>query len=283
MNHDELSLVIPLRDLPTAVDRYGIQSRRRLTRGVYAAVDDVDLRTLMAALRLAVGEEPVWTGLSAAYLLDAPVWSQGQTLEMACATSGRHRHRDGARMRRMTLRECDVRPTPLGRSLSALRTATDLATRSTSALTIAQVDQVLRADRLSTHEFEQYLCGFPGLRGIRRARDLAQFVDPRAESVRETLLRVALMRRGFPQPTPQLKVYDGSRFVGRLDLGWEEHRLGLEYDGKHHLQAEFHAKDLRRHNDFRALGWTVFQVEKYAFRNIDRLAAQLEPLLLQRD
>ena len=277
----ELSLVIPVRGLPDAVNRYGIQSRPRLTRGVYAAGESVDLRSRMAALRLAVGEDPVWTGLSAAYLLDAPVWSDRQTLEMASATSGRHRHREGVRMRRMTLRECDIRQTPLGRSLSALRTALDLAARSNSAVTIAQVDQILRADRLSNNEFEQYLRGFPCLRGIRTARAVSQFVDPRAESVREMLLRLALMRRGFPTPTPQLSVHDGSRFVGRLDLGWEEYKLGLEYDGKHHLQPEFHAKDLRRHNDFRSLGWTVFQVEKYAFRDIDRLAEQLAPFLVR--
>jgi hypothetical protein len=46
------------------------------------------------------------------------------------------------------------------------------------------------------------------------------------------MLRLAVHDAGLPPPTPQLEVRAaGGRLLARLDLGWEQERVGVEYDG----------------------------------------------------
>ncbi len=46
-----------------------------------------------------------------------------------------------------------------------------------------------------------------------------------------------------------------------LDLGWPDLKIAIEYDGDHHRSdaAQF-AKDVLRHEELAALGWTVIRV-----------------------
>jgi hypothetical protein len=233
-------------------------------RGVHTADRDaLMVSDRMQALRLSVGAEPVWFGLSAGIAIGAPIQSDTAPLEMCSLTSGRHRCREGVRMRRRTLADSDVVETEWGLATSATRTAVELATRGRSALDIARVDQVMRVGGISVGTLMAELERFPGMRGIRRARSILTELDPRAESVPETIVRVQLVRLGLPPPTPQLNVFDGQGFfVARLDLGWEQAKVGLEYDGEYHLGPEQHSWDLGRHNRLRGLGWKVFQVDK---------------------
>ena len=72
--------------------------------------------------------------------------------------------------------------------------------------------------------------------------------------------RLAIIDAGLPCPTPQVEVMvDG--LLSRLDLGYEAHRLGIEYDG-----AEFHSApgqvehDERRRDRLRRGGWRIVVV-----------------------
>jgi very-short-patch-repair endonuclease len=65
--------------------------------------------------------------------------------------------------------------------------------------------------------------------------------------------------------------------VARLDLGWPEHRVGLEYDGAVHRERRQHSRDLDRHNAIRTAGWTVLQVDQ---RILDRAGDLLARLAL---
>jgi len=112
---------------------------------------------------------------------------------------------------------------------------------------------------------------------------VAQLLDPRAESPRESLLRVRMVDFGLPQPTSQRVVRDADGvFLARLDFGWEEERVGVEYDGAHHREAQTHTGDLRRHNQLRAHGWTVFQLDSNGLADADRTLAAIRRLLLER-
>ncbi|AZI56858.1 hypothetical protein EH165_00400 [Nakamurella antarctica] len=126
------------------------------------------------------------------------------------------------------------------------------------------LDAALRSGSTSAAELLRF-CGPAGLRGIRKVRDVAHLADPRAESPPESWLRYACFAAGLPAPTPQLVVIgpDGRRY--RLDLGWEEYKIGFEYDG-----VEFHtgaalAVDRRRNNVFTSLGWTMFSMTGVSF------------------
>ncbi len=67
-----------------------------------------------------------------------------------------------------------------------------------------------------------------------------------------------MLEAGLPEPTPQLVVRDGvGRFVARVDLGWEQHRVVVEYDGRHHLEPGQWQHDLLRREHLDSLGWRV--------------------------
>jgi len=85
---------------------------------------------------------------------------------------------------------------------------------------------------------------WPGIAQLRRVLDLA---EPLAESPMETRLRLVLVLGGLPRPRAQVPLYDeGGRFLGRPDLYYPDHRLGIEYDGGTHRDSL--ADDDRRQN-----------------------------------
>jgi hypothetical protein len=63
------------------------------------------------------------------------------------------------------------------------------------------------------------------------------YTDVGAESSSETLLRLAVsdLAPGLRSQIPVWKD-DGSRLLTSCDLGWEDRRVFLFYDGAHHLQ-----------------------------------------------
>ncbi len=49
----------------------------------------------------------------------------------------------------------------------------------------------------------------------------------------ESWLRLRIVDAGFPRPVVQIEVLDADgRCVYRLDLGWPDRRLAVEYDGQ---------------------------------------------------
>jgi hypothetical protein len=58
-------------------------------------------------------------------------------------------------------------------------------------------------------------------------------------------------------------VFDGWQAVRVLDLGWEEFRVGSEYDGDvHRTNRRAYVKDLRLRPKVESLGWAVDHVIK---------------------
>ena len=70
--------------------------------------------------------------------------------------------------------------------------------------------------------------------------------------------------------------------MARLDFGWEEERVGIEYDGAVHRDSDVHSRDLRRHNDLRSEGWLVFQLDSRGLRSCDRVFAAVNAAILSR-
>jgi hypothetical protein len=102
----------------------------------------------------------------------------------------------------------------------------------------------------------------PGRRGIRRARATLSLVDPGAESPRESWLRLLLVSQGFPRPTTQIPVYDEfGLLVARFDMGWEELKIAVDYDGDHHrINRDRYYRDIRRAETVANLGWTLIRI-----------------------
>jgi very-short-patch-repair endonuclease len=62
----------------------------------------------------------------------------------------------------------------------------------------------------------------------------------------------------LPAPTPQLAVIDEwgvERY--RIDLGYDERRVGVEFDGESHSRRARMREDRQRHNWLEGRGWRM--------------------------
>jgi hypothetical protein len=137
------------------------------------------------------------------------------------------------------------------------RTALDLACRYPVGDAVAAIDALARATDLKIADVELLAELYRGRRGIRRARVALSLIDAGAESPRETWLRLLLVRAGFPAPRTQIPVYDEyGQLVAVLDMGWQDIKLAVEYEGDHHRtdRRQFN-KDIRRADALAELGW----------------------------
>lgn len=92
-------------------------------------------------------------------------------------------------------------------------------------------------------------------RGIVAGREALELIRDGADSRPETLLRLAIVEAGLPEPRLQVRPRPGSPWSG--DLGYEEEKLVLQYEGEGHFTAAQQASDRRRDGAFREDGWMV--------------------------
>jgi hypothetical protein len=141
------------------------------------------------------------------------------------------------------------------------RTALDLACRYPLGKAVAAIDALARATHLKIADVELLADRYKGRRGIRKARTVLDLVDPGAESPQETWLRLLVIRNGFPPPQTQIPVYaEYGALVAVLDMGWEDIKLALDYEGDHHRNPVRFNKDIRRHDNVTELGWMDIRV-----------------------
>lgn len=142
------------------------------------------------------------------------------------------------------------------------RTALDLACHQPTDRAVAAVDALARATRLKLADVELLVHRYRGRSGIRWARTTLDLVDAGAESPRETWLRLLIVRSGLPRPQTQIPVFDEYRqLVARVDMGWEDEKIAVEYDGEHHwTERRQMARDIRRTEQLGELGWIVIRV-----------------------
>ncbi|OBF05873.1 hypothetical protein A5730_15430 [Mycobacterium sp. ACS4054] len=142
------------------------------------------------------------------------------------------------------------------------RTAFDLACRYPTGTAVAAIDALARATNLKIADVELLAERYRGHRNIRRARRALTLVDAGSESPRETWLRLLLIEAGFPRPQTQIPVFGAyGELIAVLDLGWEDAKIALEYEGDHHRtdRRQFR-RDIARFEALPELGWTAIRV-----------------------
>ncbi|MCV7408045.1 hypothetical protein AWC05_19295 [Mycobacterium florentinum] len=142
------------------------------------------------------------------------------------------------------------------------RTALDLARRQRLGVAVASIDALAQAVELKAADVEQLVERYRGRRGIKAARAALELVDGGAQSPKETWLRLLLIRAGFPRPQTQIAVHNEWGWAeAYLDMGWEDIKVGVEYDGDHHLSnRRQYVKDIRRLEMLERKGWIVVRV-----------------------
>ncbi|RVX44392.1 uncharacterized protein DUF559 [Nonomuraea polychroma] len=96
-----------------------------------------------------------------------------------------------------------------------------------------------------------------------RVRDTLSLADPGSASPRESWLRVILVEGGLPKPSTQIRVELDNDRHAYLDMGWEDFKVAVEYDGQeHHTSAADQQRDADRREELRRRGWRVIAVRR---------------------
>ena len=83
----------------------------------------------------------------------------------------------------------------------------------------------------------------------------------RAESPKETWLRLLLIRAGYPRPHTQIPLLGPDGYpLYRLDMGWEDKLIAVEYDGDDHREKCRWRKDVIRSEYIAHLRWKHIRV-----------------------
>jgi hypothetical protein len=117
----------------------------------------------------------------------------------------------------------------------------------------AEVSLLTRADMVAA------AMRLPAAPGRLAAVTAAELIDPRAESVFESVTRVNLALAELPPPTPQYDVYDAvGSWIARVDFAWEDLGVILECDGfEYHQDRAAFERDRRRWTALTRAGWKV--------------------------
>ena len=101
--------------------------------------------------------------------------------------------------------------------------------------------------------------GRRGRNGAGVLRTILQARDPNrapSESEMETLLLKVLRDNGLPAPVPQYEVYDGDRFVARVDAAYVDAQIAIEYESvQEHAGRRGLERDNPRRNALVAINW----------------------------
>jgi hypothetical protein len=167
---------------------------------------------------------------------------------------------------------------------SPARTAFDIGRRVGNRLrAVQQLDALANATDVKSVDVEAIVSRYPGARGIVRLRGVLPLVDGGAESPQETRTRLALIDAGMPAPQTQIVVRDGyGEFVARIDMGYDDLRVGIEYDGAQHwTSADQRDRDIDRSSALLDLGWVIVRVSSELLRYrqatfIARVAAAMQ-------
>lgn len=147
---------------------------------------------------------------------------------------------------------------------------------------VALGDRLVKKGRCTPSELVAYADAWPG-QCRSEAQRAARLVRPRVDSVPETALRLLMVLAGLPEPAVDIRVHDAEGTVRyRIDMGFEEVLLAIEYDGRWHDTDEQREHDQARRTELSTdEGWTFVVVRAADLYEqpealLERLAAELK-------
>ncbi|MDQ2638698.1 MAG: hypothetical protein M3Y83_17685, partial [Actinomycetota bacterium] len=142
------------------------------------------------------------------------------------------------------------------------RTAFDLGRRDRIGRAVERLDALARATDFKVSAIEELAAKHRHTRGLLQLEQALELMDRGAESPKETWLRLLLIRAGYPRPQTQIPVWspDGARRYF-LDMGWEDLKLAVEYEGDHHRTTrDRFAYEIHRLEDIAEIDWLNIRV-----------------------
>ena len=210
------------------------------------------------------GRSATLAGCSAAAVLGSR-WLDGSA--PAELIRGNRRAPDGIRVYSDTLMDRDICRVGDMRVTTPARTAFDIARRKPLLVAVPRIDALLRVSGCTVLDARAVLDRCTGLRGVRSAAKALDVADAGAESPPESLTRILLLAAGLPRPITQIVVSDY-----RLDMGWPDHKVAVEYDGAQHwTDPAQRARDIGRLEFLAAQGWTIIRISWTQLRDRPKL------------
>lgn len=173
------------------------------------------------------------------------------------------------------------------------RTWLDMAEMLTVDELVAMGDSCVRVPRPDFEDRDMPLCTLAdlqrmidrhkGKRGLRKAKEAIKLIRVGSDSPQETLLRLAVLRAGLPEPELNVPIIgdDGLRHH-EPDLSYRKYRVGIEYEGDHHGDEGQIVRDIARSEKYAALGWTEVRISKRHMLNEAKPAvAKIRTALVQ--
>jgi hypothetical protein len=233
---------------------------RRISRGVYLSrALPVNLPDMAQAVLAVCPPGAAASHRTAATLLGAPV-DAARPVEVVVPPGAYRPRRRGVRVHVRDLAPADLGECQGVPVTSGAQTLLDLAARTAAAELVAIGDALYRAGVLDAESLAERLARADGCRGIVTARRCAPLLTPAAASRPESLIRYAILDSHLPPPAVQLPIRDRrGRPVAHADLGYEEWRIAIEYEGRQHAEREQFARDLTRYSLMAASGWLLLR------------------------
>ena len=145
------------------------------------------------------------------------------------------------------------------------------------------IDQLIHRTQIETKDLLEHAATHrTDWRSTVAVRTLA-WCDWRAESPPESTVRLALVTAGVRAPQPQLEVHHNGVLVAPVDLGYEDIKLALDYDGQWHADKDQLTRDRRRIRSLNAAGWYVYPITRDDLHNLDRLVETIRHLIESRE
>lgn len=258
----DLTIVKELRDPSHTRHQHARAALRglevRVGRGAYAPkaewerLDDSDRhRVRMTAFARTRAVQPVFSHWSAAVWHGLPVvGGVPDLLHITVGRSGGGRSGHGVRAHSTAVDAEDVVRFDGLLMTSVARTVVDIAATAPTPAAVSMADHVLRAGvpRRGTSGSEPDRADLLSaweralpLRGHRRALDVIEFADGRADSPLESVSRANMRAAGITRPVLQTQYSDRAGLIGYVDFSWPERATVGEADG----DAKYLDSDLR--------------------------------------
>ncbi|WP_458317396.1 endonuclease domain-containing protein [Mycolicibacterium brisbanense] len=250
-----------------AVTRYALRtSYRKLHQNIYIPKDfTLDAPSRAVAAWLWSGRRATLTGYSAAAVHGSHWLPEDAPAELARV---RQPSAPGILVHTGEIAGDEVDVVDGMTCTSVARTCYDIGRRRPLDTAIIQIDALLNVTNVGVVRVRSVAERYPGARGIRRLRSALDLADAGAESPQETRLRLLLVRGGVPRPVTQIPVADEwGRVRRRIDMGWPDWMVGVEYDGvQHWTNPQDHENDIVRLEFLASRGWTIVRVSARQLR-----------------
>jgi Protein of unknown function (DUF559) len=260
-----------------AVTRGQLRTRyRRVFRDVYIA-RDTELTAAVKARAAWLSTGATLAGLSAAAVLGTKWLDAAAPAEVVRAD--RHAQ-PGMVVHSYRLADDEVCAAWGMRVTTPARTAFDIGCGLPFAKAVPILDALLNATSTKPADVAAVADGHPRTRGIRQLRAALELADGGAESPQETRLRLLIVGAGLPRPETQIEFPD----LGiRVDMGWREHQIAVEYDGIQHWTSP-HQRfwDIERIALLEAAGWTVVRVSAEMLSRPEAIVERVRGKLRER-